>query len=77
MLVSWRTFGFWNVVSFVTDCLFTAAFTLRVIGIANVGEQNKMVLQSFQCLSFAAPLLWYVDPLNPSLSFAPLSFVIG
>ncbi|KAI0375859.1 hypothetical protein BV20DRAFT_959903 [Pilatotrama ljubarskyi] len=58
-LVSWRAFGFWHIVSFVTDCLLTAAFTLRIAGIASAGDQaNNFRLRSFQCLSFAAPLLW-------------------
>ncbi|KAH9943256.1 uncharacterized protein BXZ73DRAFT_87627 [Epithele typhae] len=55
VLVSWRAFGFWNVVSFITDCLLTAAFTLRMIGIVRPGKQEAMILYSFQCLSFAAP----------------------
>ncbi|KAI0832626.1 hypothetical protein BC628DRAFT_1347619 [Trametes gibbosa] len=59
VLVSWRAFGFWHVVSFVTDCLLTVAFTLRVAGIASIGDQAASFrLRSFQCLSFAAPLLW-------------------
>ncbi|KAI0677344.1 hypothetical protein C8Q78DRAFT_1002340 [Trametes maxima] len=58
-LVSWRAFGFWHVISFVTDCLLTAAFVVRLAGIASVGDQSASLrLRSFQCLSFAAPLLW-------------------
>ncbi|KAI0335667.1 hypothetical protein GY45DRAFT_1317046 [Cubamyces sp. BRFM 1775] len=58
-LVSWRAFGFWHVISFITDCLLTAAFTLRMAGIASAGDQAATFrLRSFQCLSFAAPLLW-------------------
>ncbi|KAI0720322.1 calcium activated cation channel [Cerioporus squamosus] len=58
-LVSWKTFGFWNVVSFVTDCLLTAAFVLRMGGIASTGDHaTNLRLRSFQCLSLAAPLLW-------------------
>ncbi|KAI0660794.1 hypothetical protein C8Q70DRAFT_972498 [Cubamyces menziesii] len=58
-LVSWRAFGFWHVISFVTDCLLTAAFALRMVGIASTGDQAAAFrLRSFQCLSFAAPLLW-------------------
>ncbi|KAL7282554.1 hypothetical protein ACG7TL_004025 [Trametes sanguinea] len=58
-LVSWRAFGFWHVISFVTDCLLTAAFILRVGGIASHGDQAASLrLRSFQCLSCAAPLLW-------------------
>ncbi|KAI0334388.1 calcium activated cation channel [Cubamyces sp. BRFM 1775] len=58
-LVSWNTFTFWNVVSFLTDCLLTAAFVLRMSGIASDGDQSTALkVRSFQCLSFAAPLLW-------------------
>lgn len=58
-LVSWKTFGFWNVVSFVTDCLLTAAFVLRIAGIAATGDEATILrVRSFQCLSLAAPLLW-------------------
>ncbi|KAI0772122.1 hypothetical protein BD413DRAFT_548533 [Trametes elegans] len=60
-LVSWRAFGFWHVVSFVSDCLLTVAFALRMAGIASTGDQSASLrLRSFQCLSFAAPLLWWI-----------------
>ncbi|KAI0363530.1 calcium activated cation channel [Pilatotrama ljubarskyi] len=50
-LVSWNAFSFWNVVSFITDCLLTAAFILRMSGIASSGEQSAMFkVHSFQCL---------------------------
>ncbi|RPD66965.1 calcium activated cation channel [Lentinus tigrinus ALCF2SS1-7] len=59
VLVSWKTFGFWNVISTITDCLLTAAFVLRMAGMATTGDQGtNLRLRSFQCLSFAAPLLW-------------------
>lgn len=60
-LVSWRALGFWNVVSFTMDSLLTAAFAIRIAGIASVGDQAQSDIlryRSFQCLSFAAPLLW-------------------
>ncbi|KAI1796187.1 calcium activated cation channel [Ganoderma leucocontextum] len=60
-LVSWRALGFWNIVSFAADCLLTVAFALRVAGIAAINDQaqsDALRYRSFQCLSFAAPLLW-------------------
>ncbi|KAM5535497.1 hypothetical protein V8D89_010834 [Ganoderma adspersum] len=59
-LVSWRALGFWNIVSFAMDSLLTAAFVLRIAGIAASDQAHSDVLRlrSFQCLSFAAPLLW-------------------
>ncbi|KAI0774466.1 calcium activated cation channel [Fomes fomentarius] len=58
-LVSWKTFGFWNVVSLFSDGLLTAAFALRVAGIATSGDHSTALrVRSFQLLSLAAPLLW-------------------
>ncbi|KAI0751001.1 calcium activated cation channel [Daedaleopsis nitida] len=58
-LVSWKTFGFWIVISLIADGLLTAAFVLRIAGIASSGYQaTDLRVRSFQCLSFAAPLLW-------------------
>ncbi|OJT05336.1 Calcium channel YVC1 [Trametes pubescens] len=58
-LVSWRAFGFWHIVSTVIDILLTVAFSLRIVGLASAGDQSlSFRLWSFQCLSFAAPLLW-------------------
>jgi hypothetical protein len=57
---TWRAFGFWEVVSVLTDGLLVAAFALRISGIAaNDYEQKaKYELQSFQVLSCVAPLIW-------------------
>ena len=58
-LASWKFFGFWNAVSLIADGLLIAAFVLRIAGIATMGEHGATFrLRSFQCLSFAAPLLW-------------------
>ena len=60
-LVSWRALGFWNIVSFTMDSLLTAAFAIRIAGIATINDQaqsDALRYLSFQCLSFAAPLLW-------------------
>ncbi len=60
-LVSWRALGFWNIVSFAMDSLLTAAFAIRMAGIATISDQaqsDALRYRSFQCLSFAAPLLW-------------------
>ncbi|EJF62394.1 calcium activated cation channel [Dichomitus squalens] len=60
-LVTWRALGFWNIVSFISDSLLTAAFVLRVAGIVAAnhgGQSDSLRYHSFQCLSFAAPLLW-------------------
>ncbi|RDB19925.1 Calcium channel YVC1 [Hypsizygus marmoreus] len=56
---TWRAFSFWNVVAFVTDGLLLAAFILRVIGFAAVGDEAAtMRLRSFQVLSFVSPVIW-------------------
>ncbi|KDQ64365.1 hypothetical protein JAAARDRAFT_144983 [Jaapia argillacea MUCL 33604] len=57
---TWRAFGFWNVVSFITDSLLVAAFILRVVGIFSTGDEPSahFRLKSFQVLSFVAPLIW-------------------
>ncbi|CDO73749.1 hypothetical protein BN946_scf185015.g77 [Trametes cinnabarina] len=62
----------WEVVMYVLalafsleDCLLTAAFVLRVGGIASTGDQAaNLRLRSFQCLSCAAPLLWFVGTMQ-------------
>ncbi|PCH40875.1 calcium activated cation channel [Wolfiporia cocos MD-104 SS10] len=57
--VSWRSLGFWDVVSFVTDLLLSAAFVLRVAGVASPEPRSyNLRIWSFQCLSFVAPLIW-------------------
>ena len=59
LFVSWRTLGFWDVVSVTTDSLLTAAFALRVAGIVSSDPQSATFrLRAFQCLSFVAPLIW-------------------
>ncbi|KAH7887552.1 hypothetical protein F5I97DRAFT_1805205 [Phlebopus sp. FC_14] len=59
---SYRAFGFWNVVAFVTDVLLLAAFVLRVAGLSTTGGQtNALRLKSFQVLSFVAPFIWMTD----------------
>ncbi|KAI0638379.1 hypothetical protein C8Q77DRAFT_1154034 [Trametes polyzona] len=42
-LVSWRAFGFWHVVSFITDCLLTAAFALRMAELIPIFDGYKFV----------------------------------
>ncbi|KAI0727308.1 hypothetical protein C8Q72DRAFT_841133 [Fomitopsis betulina] len=59
LFVSWRTLGFWDIVSVTTDALLTAAFVLRVAGIVSSDPQSSTFrLRAFQCLSFVAPLIW-------------------
>ncbi|KAG5728478.1 Calcium channel YVC1 [Termitomyces sp. T112] len=54
-----QALSFWNVIAFITDSLFVAAFTLRVIGLSSTGETSSDArLKSFQVLSFAAPFIW-------------------
>ncbi|KAI0268117.1 calcium activated cation channel [Gloeopeniophorella convolvens] len=56
---TWRAFGFWNVVSTITDGLLLAAFILRITGLASTGEgQDQIRLRSFQVLSYVSPLIW-------------------
>ncbi|KIL00487.1 hypothetical protein PAXRUDRAFT_762456 [Paxillus rubicundulus Ve08.2h10] len=56
---SWRAFGFWNVVAFITDALLVSAFALRVAGLQAANEQaaSALRLRSFQVLSFVAPFI--------------------
>ncbi|KAJ7068566.1 calcium activated cation channel [Mycena amicta] len=57
--VTYRAFNFWAIVSLLTDGILATAFVLRVIGMT--GPEDKAApwrLNSFQILSFAAPLLW-------------------
>ncbi|KZT71461.1 calcium activated cation channel [Daedalea quercina L-15889] len=59
LFVSWRTLGFWDVVSVTTDSLLTVAFVLRMAGIVSAEPQSSTFrLRAFQCLSFVAPLIW-------------------
>ncbi|EPQ59899.1 hypothetical protein GLOTRDRAFT_35258 [Gloeophyllum trabeum ATCC 11539] len=61
--VTWRAFGFWNFVSFVTDTLLCIAFVLRISGLLAAGDEASanLRLRSFQVLSFVAPLIWYMN----------------
>ncbi|KAH7916291.1 hypothetical protein BJ138DRAFT_1140008 [Hygrophoropsis aurantiaca] len=56
---TYRAFGFWNVVAFITDGLLLSAFILRMAGLWAYGEQaNNLRFRSFQVLSFVAPFIW-------------------
>jgi len=57
---SWRAFGFWTIVSLVTDALLVAAFTTRVLAIRTKdgGASGEIHFRSFQILSFVAPFIW-------------------
>ncbi|KAG2156276.1 hypothetical protein DEU56DRAFT_766342 [Suillus clintonianus] len=56
---TYRAFGFWNVVAFITDSLLLAACLLRIAGIYATGDHsNTLRLRSFQVLSFVAPFIW-------------------
>ncbi|KZT29239.1 hypothetical protein NEOLEDRAFT_1174961 [Neolentinus lepideus HHB14362 ss-1] len=58
--VTWRAFGFWNVIAVLTDCLLVTAFVLRISGLLATGDEPSANLRlwSFQVLSFVAPLIW-------------------
>ncbi|THG98320.1 hypothetical protein EW026_g3838 [Hermanssonia centrifuga] len=59
LFVSWRALSFWNFVSFATDALLITAFALRVAGMTTEGDRSSSFrIQSFQWLSFVAPLIW-------------------
>ncbi|KAI6105899.1 hypothetical protein F5141DRAFT_1126719 [Pisolithus sp. B1] len=56
---SYRAFGFWDVVSFLTDALLVAAFSFRIAELSNAEERAGLFrLRSFQILSFVAPFIW-------------------
>ncbi|KAG6329502.1 hypothetical protein ID866_9587 [Astraeus odoratus] len=56
---SYRAFGFWNAIAFITDGILLAAFTLRVAGLYEVGEKaDALRFRSFQVLSFVSPFIW-------------------
>ncbi|KAH7930691.1 hypothetical protein BV22DRAFT_1139072 [Leucogyrophana mollusca] len=64
---TYRAFGFWNVVAFITDGLLLAAFTLRVAGLGAHGEQaNTLRFRSFQVLSFVSPFICDLLRVQPS-----------
>ncbi|KAH9927239.1 uncharacterized protein B0H18DRAFT_1084767 [Fomitopsis serialis] len=49
LFVSWRTLGFWDIISVTTDSLLTVAFVLRVAGIFSVEPQSVTFrLRAFQ-----------------------------
>ncbi|KAI0692662.1 calcium activated cation channel [Cytidiella melzeri] len=61
LFVSWRALAFWNFVSIITDALLTAGFCVRMAGLtAEPGsdQYTSLRIQSFQWLSFVAPLIW-------------------
>ncbi|KAG2349128.1 hypothetical protein BDR05DRAFT_956507 [Suillus weaverae] len=56
---TYRAFGFWNAVAFITDSLLLAACLLRIVGLCATGDHsNTLRLRSFQVLSFVAPFIW-------------------
>lgn len=56
---TYRAFGFWNVVAFITDSILLAASWLRIAGLCAAGDDsNTLRLRSFQVLSFVAPFIW-------------------
>ncbi|KAA1466592.1 hypothetical protein DENSPDRAFT_811729 [Dentipellis sp. KUC8613] len=58
---SYRAFGYWNFVSFVTDALLVTAFILRVISLASHDTLSDSTrLRSFQVLSYVSPLIWFL-----------------
>ncbi|KAF9247409.1 hypothetical protein BU15DRAFT_84908 [Melanogaster broomeanus] len=62
---TWRAFGFWNAVAFVTDALLISAFALRVAGLETSNDQaSALRLKSFQVLSFVAPFIWYMGTMQ-------------
>ncbi|KAG1815632.1 uncharacterized protein BJ212DRAFT_230992 [Suillus subaureus] len=56
---TYRAFGFWNAVAFITDSILLAAFLLRIAGLYATGDHSSTLrLRSFQVLSFVAPFIW-------------------
>ena len=54
-----RSFGFWNVIAFITHTLLLLAFIFRIAGIeATDSQASDLRLKSFQVLSFVAPFIW-------------------
>lgn len=57
--VSWRSFGFWDVVALITNALLLLAFIFRIAGFgATESRAGDLMLKSFQVLSFVAPFIW-------------------
>jgi len=58
---SYRAFGFWSAIAFITDALLFTAFLLRMSGLSATSSQAEYYrFKSFQVLSFVAPFIWYV-----------------
>jgi len=57
-LFTWRAFGFWTIISLITDSLLMAAFVMRMIGIATPDSSINYHFLSFQVLSFVSPFIW-------------------
>ncbi|KZS98082.1 hypothetical protein SISNIDRAFT_481943 [Sistotremastrum niveocremeum HHB9708] len=57
-LFTWRAFGFWTVISMITDVLLISAFVLRMIGLQTPSDSHNYHLISFQVLSFVSPFIW-------------------
>ncbi|KIM68913.1 hypothetical protein SCLCIDRAFT_1209129 [Scleroderma citrinum Foug A] len=56
---SYRAFGFWSVVAFITDALLLTAFSLRMSGLFATSSQAEYYrFKGFQVLSFVAPFIW-------------------
>lgn len=56
---SLRSFGFWDVITSITNALLLSAFILRVAGLKATGSRAAdLMLKSFQVLSFVAPFIW-------------------
>ncbi|KAI6135046.1 hypothetical protein EV401DRAFT_1845590 [Pisolithus croceorrhizus] len=65
---SYRAFGFWDVVSFLTDALLVAAFSFRIAELTNAEERAGLFrLRSFQILSFVAPFICLSANVTPEL----------
>ncbi|KAL4076182.1 hypothetical protein J3A83DRAFT_4357282 [Scleroderma citrinum] len=56
---SYRAFGFWSVIAFVTDAILFSAFILRISGLyATAAQAEYYRFKSFQVLSLVAPFIW-------------------
>jgi hypothetical protein len=57
---TWKAFGFWNVISLITDTLLVTAFALRVAGfnVSDADQQADLKFKSFLVLSCVSPLIW-------------------
>ncbi|KAJ7686075.1 calcium activated cation channel [Mycena rosella] len=61
-IVTYKAYNFWMIVAFVTDGILATAFVLRIAGMASANAEQAagFRLKSFQTLSFAAPLIWFL-----------------